>query len=218
MPCPLSHKPTIIALAGGSGSGKTTLAQILHSSLPWQSTVVSLDQFYRDLSHLPVPERAKTNFDHPDSLDMLEAAQVLQQLRGGQDAMIRDYSFEIHSKVDTVVRFEPAPIIIFEGMLALHDLRLVELFDLTVFLNIDEQTRWERKLERDIRERGRSYQDVARMWQQFTRPMHNVFVQPTIVRAGIVFHDSFAPAVIAAVQQAIIQRHQFTNNSSERFV
>lgn len=201
-----SHKPFVVGLAGGSGSGKTTLANIIATSLPWDVTVVSLDRFYKDLSHLPLSERLQVNFDHPDSLDFDALGDVLHNLHHGQQAHLPVYDFAQCNPTGEYEAVAAAPVVLVEGMQVLYHVPLLSQFDLSIFLNIDEPTRFQRKLERDMRERGRSYENVIDMWHTRTQPMHGDFVQPTLVRADLVFTQSFAPQVVEVTTNAIRHR------------
>ncbi|HLD21533.1 MAG TPA: uridine kinase [Patescibacteria group bacterium] len=209
-----NSKPFIIALAGGSGSGKTTVSKIIATSLPWKTTIVPLDQFYADLSHLPLQERKKINFDAPESIDMDLAYHTIFDLHHGRETTIPVYDFPSYNRSSQIERLSPAPIILFEGMHVLYHEPLLELYDMSIFLNIDEQTRFERKLERDIRERGRTYGSVCDMWRTFTKPMHNIYVQPTCIRADLVFTDSFATQVIQVITDIIHQKINMSHNIS----
>lgn len=207
-------KPIIVALAGGSGSGKTTLSRIISERLPWKTSVIALDQFYKDLSHLTLAERARVNFDHPNSLDLQEAERVLHTIAAGRSSRVPIYDFTTHNRTKKIEIVFPTPVILVDGMLALSHIPLLQYYDLSLFLDIDEQTRWERKLERDMRERGRSYTDVLHMWETFTKPMHGIFVQPGALRANLLFTDSFAPQVLTCIQRAIEHRMQMRDNAT----
>lgn len=200
------HKPFVVGLAGGSGSGKTTLAHILEDALPWEVTVVGLDQFYRDLSHLTLEERLDVNFDHPNSLDFDQLVEAVQQLRRGGEATMPVYDFTTCNPTGERTPLSPTPIILVEGMQILHHIPLLQHLDLSIFLNIDQQTRFQRKLERDMRERGRTYENVMDMWQTRTQPMHGQFVQPTRMNADLVFNQSYAPQVIQVTTDEIKKR------------
>lgn len=211
------HKPFIVALAGGSGSGKTTLARILSTSMPWPVSTLPFDLFYKDLTHLSMEDRAVFNFDEPTSLDADDAIRALRDLKQGKRTRVPRYDFSQYNRLPNADVLSPAPVVLFEGMHALHHLELLELFDLTIFLNVDEQTRWQRKLDRDVRERGRTYHEVLRMWETFTKPMHDVYVQPTLSHAHFIFEDSLAPQVIDAITKLIRQKVHLLNNDSNYF-
>jgi uridine kinase len=206
-------KPFIIGVAGGSGSGKTTLANILQTALPWRTCMVGLDQFYCDLTHLTMEERRNINFDDPRTLDLDLATAAVERLRQGQTASMPVYDFATCNRTAETISVSPAPIIIVDGMYALEHDPLVQLYDIGLFLDVDEPTRWQRKLERDLRERGRTYEQVLTMWNRFTRPMHNKFVQPTKSRATMVFTDSFAPQVIKALTQELEHKIALSQNT-----
>jgi uridine kinase len=201
-----AQKPFVIGLAGGSGSGKTTLARILAESLPWEVMVVGLDQFYRHLGDLPLEQRKLTNFDHPDSLDFAAFEQVARDLAAGREASVPVYDFAECNPTGECVIVKPTPIILLEGMQVLWHEPLLQHLDMGIFLNIDEPTRLERKLERDIRERGRSYADVMDMWETRTKPMHTLYVQPGRMNADLIFTDSFGPQVLQVVTDEIVRR------------
>lgn len=198
--------PIIIAIAGGSGCGKTTLARIITEELFPQSSLLSLDQYYSDLSHLSVEERKEVNFDHPDILQFSEAAEHIDSLLAGSRTSTPDYDFSVHNRTEKDIWIEPQPVIVFEGMHTLYHKPLLDKYAMHIFLNVPEETRWERKLERDMRERGRSYEDVEHMWNRFTKPMHNEFVQPMKERAEFVFEESYTPEILYTIQEEIQKR------------
>lgn len=207
--------PFIIGLAGGSGSGKTTLAKTLQTALPWKVTTVGLDQFYKYLSNSQLEQRKLTNFDHPDSLDFDAFTRVAKSLAEGRGASIPVYDFADCNPTGRHVPVVPAPIILLEGMQVLHHTPLLRYLDMRIFLNIDEQTRFQRKVERDMRERGRSYTDVVNMWNTRTKPMHGLYVQPGMMHADLIFTQSFGPQVVNVVRDEVTKR--LNMRKSERF-
>ncbi len=208
-------RPFVIGLAGGSGSGKTTLANILTHSLPWSVTTVGLDQFYRDLGDMPLEQRKLTNFDHPDSLDFEQFTAVAAALSAGEQATVPTYDFETCSPTGERQVVRPTEVVILEGMQVLWHEPLLQYLDMGIYLNIDEQTRLARKIERDIRERGRSYDDVIDMWQTRTKPMHRLYVQPGRMNADLIFTDSFGPQVLQVVTDEIEHRLRIRSGEIE---
>lgn len=200
------HTPFIIGLTGGSGSGKTTLATILAESLPWTVSIVALDRFYKHIPHSTLAERKLTNFDHPDSLDLDQFTAVIKDLAEGRSTSVPMYSFEECNPTGERERVEPAPIILLEGMQILLHTPLLQYLDMRIFLNIDEHTRFQRKVERDMRERGRTYTDVVDMWHTRTKPMHGLYVQPGMMNADLIFTQSFGPQVLSVVTDEITRR------------
>lgn len=200
------NAPFIIGLSGGSGSGKTTLAGILKESLPWDVSIVALDRFYKDLGTMPLEQRKLTNFDHPNSLDLDQFTQVIKDLREGRVTSVPLYDFAECNPTGEREVVTTAPVILVEGMQILGHTPLLQYLDMRIFLNIDEQTRFQRKVERDMRERGRSYADVLDMWHTRTKPMHGLYVQPGMMNADLVFTQSYGPQVLEVVEKEINRR------------
>jgi uridine kinase len=208
------EKPLIVGLAGGSGSGKTTLAHILGRELPWKTTVIGFDQFYLDLSHMPVDDRTSFNFDHPDAVDVHLLATVLRDLRSGRSAQMPVYDFTVSNRTKETTPVDPAPVIVVEGIHALYHLPLMEWYDITIFLDIEDSVRFHRRLERDMRERDRPYEQVVDSWQRFARPAYNQYVAPSGQRAQLVFQESFAPQVVDVLTKTISRKMQLRENAS----
>ncbi|MCW1930585.1 MAG: AAA family ATPase [Candidatus Kerfeldbacteria bacterium] len=200
------RQPFIIGLSGGSGSGKTTLADILKEALPWKVSVVALDRFYKNLDTMPLAERKLTNFDHPDSLDLEQFTNVIKELSEGRATSVPIYDFAECNPTREREAVAPAEVILVEGMQILDHTPLLRYLDMRIFLNIDEQTRFQRKVERDMRERGRTYADVLDMWHTRTKPMHGLYVQPGMMNADLVFTQSFGPQVLEVVTKEIHRR------------
>ena len=127
--------PMLIGIAGGTGSGKSTFAEGLKRLFPEEITISYYDNYYKPQDHLNMDERVKTNYDCPDALDTDLLIEHLKCLKNGECALIPNYDFCVHTRIDTVTRVVPTPIIIVDGILTFHDERLRELFDITrVFL------------------------------------------------------------------------------------
>jgi len=180
----------IIGVAGGTGSGKTTVAnQILERVGTEHISYIPHDAYYRELNHLPKAERAKVNFDHPDSLETSLLVKDLEQLRRGEPVEIPVYDFTTHSRTDQTKRIEPAPIILVEGILIFVEPELREQFDVKLFIDTDADIRFIRRLRRDIQERGRSSESVIRQYLRTVRPMHLEFVEPSKRHAHVIIPE-----------------------------
>jgi len=180
----------IIGVAGGTGSGKTTVAnQILERVGTEHISYIPHDAYYRELNHLPKAERAKVNFDHPDSLETSLLVKDLEQLRRGEPVEIPVYDFTTHSRTDQTKRIEPAPIILVEGILIFVEPELREQFDVKLFIDTDADIRFIRRLRRDIQERGRSSESVIRQYLRTVRPMHLEFVEPSKRHADVIIPE-----------------------------
>jgi uridine kinase len=183
-----SHKPILIGLAGGTGSGKTLVAKTLVKRLGSDRVViVEQDSYYRANWDLPFEERAKVNYDHPDAFDHELLVEHMDKLMLGEsiEMPVYDYSQHTRSKVDTV-RIENHVVIILEGILVLHDPLLREKMDIKVFVDTDNDVRFIRRLRRDVKERGRSLDNVIDQYENVVRPMHLQFVEPSKRSADII--------------------------------
>lgn len=171
------------AISGGSGAGKTTLAVALLDRLGDQASHHTIDWYYRDLSHLSDEERAVVNFDHPDSLEVDLFVRDLAALRAGHDIEAPVYDFASHTRSTEVLPVASRPVIVAEGihLLALPTVR--EVCDHLVFIDVDAELRLERRVRRDVVERGRTEESVRTQWAATVAPMHDEFVQPSAQHA-----------------------------------
>lgn len=177
----------VIGLAGGTGSGKTTVAQKIASYFEANEVVlVDQDSYYKDLSHLPLEERRKVNYDHPSAFDTPLLAEHILRLKCGAAIEKPIYSYKEHSRTGETTRILPAPIILLEGILALESEILRHLMDIKIFVDTDDDIRLIRRIRRDIHERGRDLDHVLLQYEQTVRPMHLVFILPTKRHADIV--------------------------------
>lgn len=175
----------VLGVAGPSGSGKTTLARHLCTAL--NGTLLPLDAYYRPLDHLPVAERADRNFDHPDSLETGLLVEQLRALTHGHAIDRPCYDFVHHTRrPDETVRIEPNAFFVVEGILALHYPALRALFDLAVYVEAPVELCLERRIDRDVHERGRTADAVREQFRTFTLPMAERFVMPSAAHAGLI--------------------------------
>ncbi len=179
--------PLLIGVCGGSGSGKTTLAQRLIDALgPDDAVGVSFDSYYRDLAHLTVAERAEVNFDHPDSLDVEMLVDHLQSLRSGGEVAVPHYDFANHTRSGDIDLVTPERFVIVEGILLFAFAEIRHELDVLVFRDCPEETRAERRLRRDVTERGRTPDSVRHQWATTVQPMHELHVEPFARYADVV--------------------------------
>jgi uridine kinase len=177
----------VIGVAGGSGSGKTTVVRrILDALDDVNVTVLEHDRYYRDRNDLRLEERASLNYDHPDSLETDLLVRHIEELRGGKPVEVPVYDFARHARVASTETIEPGRAIIVEGILIYTDAALRSLMDVKVFVDTDDDTRFIRRLQRDIAERGRTVQSVIEQYLSTVKPMHLEFVEPSKRYADII--------------------------------
>jgi uridine kinase len=175
-----TRKPFIIGVAGGTGSGKTTVTEkVLEAAGVGSVATLAQDSYYRDQTDLEPSERKKINYDHPDAFDWDLLVAHLETLRDDEPVFSPIYDFTNDNRSSNTVPVMPAPIIVLEGILVLYDPRLRNLFNLKIFVDADPDVRFIRRLERDVRERGRTPENVIHHYLESVRPSHLQFTEPT---------------------------------------
>lgn len=183
----MSPKPIVIGVAGGSGSGKTTVVNRIVETLgDTRVSVLAHDRYYRDRNDLRLEERAALNYDHPDSLETDLLVRHVHELRGGRAIEAPVYDFARHARTSGTEAIAPGRAVIVEGILIYTDAALRELMDVKVFVDTDDDTRFIRRLQRDIAERGRSVESVIEQYLSTVKPMHLEFVEPSKRYADII--------------------------------
>jgi uridine kinase len=183
-------QPVLIGVAGGSGSGKTTVSDaILERVGRDRIAYVQHDAYYRDRSNMTREERARVNYDHPDSLETDLLVAHLKELRACRAVNVPIYDFAQHVRTSDSRRVEPRAIILVEGILIFVDRALREMFDIKIFVDTDADIRFIRRLQRDIEERGRTMESVVRQYEETVRPMHLEFVEPSKRYADLIIPE-----------------------------
>lgn len=196
--------PLIIGIGGGSGSGKTTIAQSIVESIGHDDVaLIQHDAYYRDQTHLPLEQRAKVNYDHPDSLETELLVEHLRELLAGRPVERPVYDYTVHNRSPQTVVVDPRPVVVVEGIVVLYEPGLRDLMDLKVYVDTDADLRIVRRLERDIDERGRSFDAVRRQYLDTVRPMHLQFVEPSKRYADIVIPEGYNVGAVATVVSMI---------------
>jgi uridine kinase len=179
--------PVVIGVAGGSGSGKTTVVSRIVESMGNDHVIVlEHDRYYYDHPELRLEERAALNYDHPDSLETDLMVRHLNELRAGHPVELPTYDFARHARRQTTDTAHPRQIVIVEGILIYSDAALRDLMDVKVFVDTDDDTRFIRRLQRDVAERGRTMDSVIDQYLNTVKPMHLEFVEPTKRYADII--------------------------------
>ena len=180
----LPQRPVLIGIAGCSGSGKTTLARELAVQL--EATLFPLDLYYRDLSQFPLDSREKQNFDHPDSLESELIVEHVRALAAGRTIQRPVYDFSRHTRVAGAFEaVAPTRFVLVEGILALHYAELWPLYDFSIYVDAPNKVCLNRRIYRDMRERGRTEESVRAQFEATARPMAEMYVLPSQARASI---------------------------------
>ena len=181
------NTPMVVGIAGGTGSGKTTLSeQILNRLGRDKIAYLPHDAYYRDQKYLPLEERKKVNYDHPDSLETELLVNHIKQLKSGKPIEMPVYDFTIHNRVEQTIRIEPRRVILVEGILVFVEKTLRTIFDMKIYVDTDADIRFIRRLTRDIEERGRTMRSVINQYLGTVRPMHLEFVENSKRYADII--------------------------------
>ncbi len=177
----------VIGVSGGTGAGKSTIAGALAEWLPaGEAVILQEDHYYRDQSHESFSHRQEMNFDHPEALNLDLLATHIRALVSGVQIEMPSYDFTRHVRLQEKNIVQPTKFIIVEGLFVLFDMGLRESLDLKIFVHLESDLRFIRRLERDILERGRSRASVIRQYLRTVRPMHHLYVEPTRESADMV--------------------------------
>lgn len=206
-------KPLIIGIAGGTGSGKTTVARKIAEALPEASVAfLDMDGYYRNFGHLPLDERRKINWDHPEAFDLDLFVSHMEQLARGEPIEKPIYDFGTHLRSSRTERITPADVIVVDGILLFVDERIRMLCDVKVFVDADPDIRLVRRIQRDMSERDRPLEEILEQYLTTVRPMHLQFVEPGKRYADIILPCGGQNAVaiemiLAAIHRRLDARH-----------
>lgn len=180
----------VILIGGGSASGKTyTLNKVMEKLPKDKVTVISLDDYYKDFSILPLEERAKVNFDHPKAFDWPLIREQIGALKRGETISKPKYDFVIHGRSKEVDIVEPKELIIIEGIMALVNKDLRAIGDLSIFINASRERRLVRRIERDTKERGRTFDSVVEQYFTTVQPMFEEIIAPSQYYADLIVNN-----------------------------
>jgi uridine kinase len=198
----------IVGIAGGTGSGKTTVVNKLMDVLPGgEVVVIPQDSYYKDNSDIPLEERQKINFDHPDSVEFTLLIDHLKQLKKGKSIEMPIYSYLTCVRAKETITIKPAKVVLLEGILILADPGLREMLDIKVFVDADADDRLGRVVQRDIVERGRSVMKVLERYHDTVKPSHLQFIEPSKRYADIIIPGGGENQVGIEVLMSIIEKH-----------
>jgi len=197
-----------VGIAGGTGSGKTTVVnKIMCSFLRGEVALLPQDSYYKDNSELPLEERQKLNFDHPDSIEWPLLIEHLKELRSGRGIHQPVYSYLTCTRSSETILIEPRKVIIVEGILVLTQKEVRDLLDIKVFVDADADDRLSRVIRRDINERGRSAEIVLNRYEKTVKPMHLDFIEPSKRYADLIIPQGGDNQVGIRVLTSLIREH-----------
>lgn len=183
-------KPFFLGVVGGSGSGKTFFARAVQNQLGSEvCEIIYQDNFYIDQSKNFDFDGGSVNFDHPSSIEFSLLAQNMLELKNGQETQIPIYDFVTHTRRSETLKIKPKKIIIVDGILISHAEEVRYLFDEIIFFDTPEALRFQRRLDRDVKERGRDPEGVHNQFFKQVKPMHDQFVEPSKIHAHFLLKD-----------------------------
>lgn len=198
----------IVGIAGGTGSGKTTVVKKVMERLPNEEVIlIPQDAYYKDNGHIPLEERQKINFDHPESLEFSLLIDHLEKLKRGQSIEMPIYSYLTCLRAKETITVHPARVVLVEGILILADGGLRDMLDIKVFVDADADDRLGRVIKRDIVERGRSVLMVLERYRDTVKPSHLQFIEPSKRYADIIIPGGGENQVGIEVLISIIEKH-----------
>ncbi|OFY46827.1 MAG: uridine kinase [Bacteroidetes bacterium RBG_13_44_24] len=203
-----------VGIAGGTGSGKTTVVRKLMQGFPDDQVIVMpQDAYYKDNGDIPLEERQKINFDHPESVEFSLLIDHLRQLREGRSVEMPIYSYLTCLRSEETITIKPAKVVLVEGILILCDSGLRSMLDIKVFVDADADDRLGRVIQRDIEERRRNVHMVLDRYHETVKPSHLQFIEPSKRYADIIIPGGGENQVGIEVLVTIIEKHLIRKKS-----
>lgn len=181
--------PVIILIGGGTGSGKSTLASNINGRLSDYTTLISMDDYYKDQSAVPEAERELINYDSPEVVDIELLSNNIAKLRGGESIDEPEYDFATHTRKAETNRINPSPVIIVEGIMALRFESLRSMANVKLYVDVDDDERIIRRILRDTSSRSRNLESIVYQYRSTVKPMHELVVDPTKKYADFILQD-----------------------------
>jgi uridine kinase len=186
-----NRKPILVGLAGGSASGKTTLIRKISERFSNKKIcVISQDHYYKGLSEQVRDKNGVVNFDHPDGINFTRLRSDLRKIIKGQTVKILEYTFNNPAIFPQLLHFNPAPIILVEGLFAFADKLLFKMYDYKVYIHADDELTLNRRIVRDTNERGMTEEEVMYQWNNHVLPAYDAFLKPHINNVNLVISNN----------------------------
>ena len=207
-------KNIIIGIAGGTGSGKTTLAERIIEELSEPNVlIIKQDAYYKSHKELSFDERKNINFDHPDAFDTQLLMKQLSNLKNDVPVEMPQYDFATHLRMKQTIPVSPHKVIMLEGILVFENKELRNLLDIKIFVDTDADVRILRRIKRDIKDRGRTFESVYNQYMKTVRPMHLEFVEPSKKYADVIVPEGGMN--IIAIDMIVSKIKQILQESEE---
>ena len=204
----METKPLVIGFAGGTGSGKTTIAAKISEIIGEENSVIlPQDAYYRAQNDLPLESRKLTNYDEPSAFDNSYMVEQLSQLIAGQSIERPIYDYSQHNRASETKLIKAKAVILIEGIMTLHFKTLSDLMTLRVFVDAPPDERFIRRLERDVKERGRNAESVINQYRRTVKPMHDLFIEPTKQHADLIVPEGGTNSIAIDVLNAYIAQY-----------
>lgn len=181
--------PVIILIGGGTGSGKSTLASNINGRLSDYTTLISMDDYYKDQSGVPEAERELINYDSPEVVDIELLSNNISKLRSGEAIDEPIYDFATHTRKSETTHIESSPVIIVEGIMALRFESLRSMANVKLYVDVDDDERIIRRILRDTSARSRNLESIVYQYRSTVKPMHQLVVDPTKKYADFILQD-----------------------------
>lgn len=203
--CRMIKEVKIIGITGGSGSGKSTIARKIAEIIP-DFVFIPQDNYYRSAEYINNEKITAYNFDHPDAFDSDLFYNHLQALKKGKSIQMPQYDFVNHKRKDVFVEVQPRPLVVIEGLMILTNPVVRELIDLKLYVDTPDDIRFIRRLQRDVKERGRTVESVISQYLEVVRPGHYAFIEPTRIYADLIipeggYNDNALEALLPFIKQ-----------------
>ena len=197
----------VIGIAGGTGSGKTTLAKNIAKHFGNDISMLRHDDYYKRHDDIPLEDRAKLNYDHPDAFDKELLHAHVEMLKNGKSVDSPIYDYTTHNRSDKTRHVPATPVVVIEGILVFEDAELCNLMDMKIFVDTDADVRILRRITRDVKQRGRTLDSVVKQYLTTVKPMHEAFVEPSKKKADIIIPEGGKNPVAYNVLITEIDRH-----------
>ncbi len=212
------NKPVVIGIAGGTCSGKSSIAGILIDEFRYTKSIniIREDDYYKDQSHMPMEERAKTNYDHPLAFDFDLMIEHINKLINGETIEKPTYDYTVHNRSEITEIVHPSDVLIIEGLFALYRKEIRDLEDIKIFVDTPADIRFIRRLKRDVKERARTIESITDQYLSTVKPMHDQFLEPTKQYADIIIPQGKSNTV--AIDLLKVKINSILNDSNNGII